>query len=104
MLKDILEQGNKEFEERIEKMICDCHIKNDCPRINFVKSHIKQRELRILEGVKEMCEKMEMFTPPDRSDNPRFTYKDVTGPFNAGYNKALTDLISQLDQVIKEIK
>lgn len=101
MLKYILNQGEKEFDRDFPQRDIPDAIEGwwqDIPNPKDLKSHIKQRELRILEGVRKMCEKAINY---EKSAKPADHTEEI---YEFGYCLALTDLISQLDQVIKEIK
>lgn len=61
--------------------------------IDECKSLLQQERERMVKGL----EGMKKWDEPDRSKSPMFTYKDVTRPYNRGFNDALSSAIALIE-------
>jgi len=98
------EQVNKEFDNKYYEVMQgykNAGFVYDLPK--GLKSYISSIRQNDVDELIEWAEGEEKFTPPDRSKSPMFTYKDVTAPYNRGYNSALSDIITHLKSIKEKI-
>jgi len=69
----------------------------------IIVEYVRDTRQNDVDELIEWAEGEEKFTPPDRSKSPMFTYKDVTAPYNRGYNSALSDIITHLKSIKEKI-